>query len=73
MSDELVSLFDYLGYPAGEPLGYEVAIVAKKAGTLIKSRRLINKKWQWVNLYPKEYLDEISRLNKFKNKLCPRR
>ena len=38
MEEEYVSLFDYLGKPAGEKLGYEVASAAGKAGEPTKTK-----------------------------------
>ena len=40
MEEEYVSLFDYLGKPAGEKLGYEVAAAAGKAGNQLKLKWL---------------------------------
>ena len=55
---EYLSLYDYLGKPAGEQLGKEVATEAKKHGIKLQSREVSNPKYTGiVYLYPKNFLD----------------
>ena len=55
---ELMSLFDYLRYPAGSALGAEVAKYAKQRGATIGTRQVSNKKYTGpVNLYTKDLLE----------------
>ena len=55
---EYLSLFDYLGKPAGGDLGKEVATAAIKAGIKMQTREISNPKYTGiVNLYPKDFLD----------------
>jgi hypothetical protein len=55
---EYLSLYDYLGKPAGEQLGKEVATEAKKHGIKLQSREVSNPKYEGkVLLYPKDFLD----------------
>ncbi len=55
---EYLSLYDYLGKPAGGDLGKEVATMASKSGIEIKTREISNPKYTGaVNLYPKDFLD----------------
>jgi hypothetical protein len=55
---EYLSLYDYLGKAAGEQLGKEVAIEAKKHGIPIQTREISNPKYEGtVSLYPKDFLD----------------
>ena len=55
---EYLSLFDYLGKPAGEKLGLEVAAEARKHGVQTQNREISNPKYTGtVNLYPKDFLE----------------
>lgn len=57
---ELVSLYDYLRYPAGQVLGAEVAKYAKQKGASISTRQVSNKKYTGpVNLYTKDLLESF--------------
>ena len=59
MSEKLLSLFDYLGYPAGKELGEQVAAYAKVRKTTCSIRHVSNSKYTGpVMLYTKEFLDE---------------
>lgn len=58
MSD-YISLYDYLGFAAGSPLGKQVAEVATVKNIPIKKRFVSNVKYTGeVMLYPPEFLDE---------------
>jgi len=58
-TQDYVSLFDYLGYPAGGPLGKEVAAAAVKAKEKIGKRSVNNPRYNGeVLLYRKEFLQE---------------
>lgn len=64
MDNIFISLFDYLGKPAGPELGKRVADYAalKKAPHSI--RHVANPKYVGnVMLYPREFLDEFFRLD----------
>jgi len=55
---EMMSLFDYLGHPAGGELGKRVAKVASKCGTQTATRHVSNKVYTGpIMLYPKGFLD----------------
>jgi hypothetical protein len=55
---EYLSLFDYLGKPAGGDLGKEVATAAIKAGIKMQTREISNPKYTGiVNMYPKDFLE----------------
>jgi hypothetical protein len=55
---EYLSLYDYLGKPAGGDLGKEVATAAGKAGIKLETREISNPKYTGiVYLYPKDFLD----------------
>lgn len=57
-STEMMSLYDYLGKPAGSELGKMVAGVAIKAGVRIESHNVSNEKYTGKILkYPKLFLD----------------
>lgn len=63
MDKNFISLFDYLGKPAGSELGKRVSeyAISKKAPYSI--RPISNPKYQGnVMLYPREFLDEFFRL-----------
>lgn len=60
MQEDLVSLYDYLGYAAGGTLGKEVADAAVKAKETIGKREVSNKKYNGsVMLYRKTFLKEF--------------
>jgi len=55
---EYLSLYDYLGKPAGRELGKEVATAAMEAGIRLETREVSNPKYTGiVHLYPKNFLD----------------
>jgi hypothetical protein len=55
---EYLSLYDYLGKPAGKELGGEVAQAAYQAGIKPEERQISNPKYTGaVHLYPKDFLD----------------
>ena len=55
---EYLSLYDYLGKPAGEELGKTVATEAAKHKIQIQTREISNPKFTGtVNLYPKDFLE----------------
>lgn len=59
MSEKLISLFDYLGYPAGKELGEQVAAYAKIRKTKCSTRHVTTKTYTGpVMLYTKEFLNE---------------
>jgi len=67
MSDKMLSLFDYLGYPAGSKLGKEVATVASSKKVKHETRFVENPKYTGdVMLYPETFLKEYfgSRANR---------
>ena len=57
MSSKMVSLYDYLGRPAGKALGWAVGRQASLAGVDVQKRHVENKAYTgWVNLYSEEVL-----------------
>jgi hypothetical protein len=55
---EYLSLYDYLGKPAGGKLGQQVASAASRAGIRLESREVENPKYKGkILLYPKDFLD----------------
>jgi hypothetical protein len=59
MSEKLISLFDYLGYPAGNELGEQVAAYAKIRKAKCSTRHVSNPKYTGpVMLYTREFLNE---------------
>jgi len=55
---EYLSLYDFLGKPAGSDLGKEVAQTAYDAKVITQSRDIKNPKYEGViKLYPKDFLD----------------
>lgn len=57
--DEYVSLFDYLGAPAGEGEGYKVATAAGKAGEPKMTKMVTNRKYSGpVNMFRRAFLDQ---------------
>ena len=63
----MLSLYDYLGYPAGNTLGKEVATVASSKKIKHETRFVSNNKYTGdVMLYPETFLKEYfgSRANR---------
>ena len=55
----MLSLYDYLGYPAGNELGKEVAAAASKSNVKFETREVSNPKYIGkVMLYPENFLKE---------------
>jgi hypothetical protein len=55
---EYLSLFDYLGKPAGGDLGKEVATEAAKQKIEVKTREVSTPSYTGaVNMYPKDFLE----------------
>lgn len=55
---EILSLFDYLGRPAGAELGLKVNKEAKRMGVSYRTKYVSNPKWKGnVHCYPKSFLD----------------
>ena len=60
MQEDMVSLYDYLGYAAGGTLGKEVADVAVKAKETIGKREVSNKTCTGsILLYRRAFLKEF--------------
>lgn len=58
MSNNYLSLFEYLGQPAGPNLGKEVFEVAKRNKIPIRNKTVSNKKYSGLIMtYPKDFLD----------------
>ena len=56
---EMMSLYDYLGYPAGNKLGKQVAAYAKIRKTKFGTREVNNRSYKGiVHTYTKEFLNE---------------
>jgi hypothetical protein len=56
---EMMSLYDYLGYPAGAKLGEQVAAYATLRKTKFGTRTVSNPNYKGeVMLYTKEFLEE---------------
>lgn len=57
-NNEMVSLFDYLGKPAGSELGKNVATVAMLHGVHIEERFVETRNYSGrILLYPRDFLD----------------
>ncbi len=55
---EIISLFDYLGRPAGAELGLKVNKEAKRMGISYRTKHISNPKWSGnVHCYPRTFLD----------------
>jgi hypothetical protein len=55
----MLSLYDHLGYPAGNELGKEVAAAASKSKVKFETREVSNPKYTGkVMLYPETFLKE---------------
>ena len=58
--NEFVSLYEYLGSPAGSGLGYEVATAAGKAGEPVDVKFVKNPKYEGpVNMFRRGFLDNF--------------
>ena len=56
---ELLSLYDYLGKPAGSELGIKVNEAAKKQGVRYNFKEIDNPKYKGkIMTYPKSFLDD---------------
>jgi len=65
---KMLSLYDYLGYPAGGNLGKEVAEAAAKAKVKFEMREISNPKYTGkVMLYPELFLKEYFEAVQSKN------
>jgi hypothetical protein len=59
---EYLSLYDYLGKPAGDKLGIEVAAAAKNSNIKLESRDVETPKYKGkILLYPKDFLESYFR------------
>jgi hypothetical protein len=59
MENEMMSLYDFLGRPAGGELGKQVAAAAAKAKVGFETKEVSNPKYKGsVMMYPKEFLTE---------------
>ena len=57
---KLLSLFDYLHYPAGSALGLEVAKYAKQKKATISTRQVETTRYKGpINLYTKDLLESF--------------
>jgi len=55
---EMLSLFDYLGKPAGGDLGRQVALAAMNEKIQIETKQVSNPKYKGtILMYPKSWLD----------------
>jgi hypothetical protein len=58
MESKMMSLYDYLGHPAGSELGKKVAATATKLKVPINFREVENKKYKGkILLYPESFLN----------------
>jgi hypothetical protein len=58
--EKLLSLYDYLGKPAGKNTGKNVSIMATKCDIPLVQRRVENNNYQGnVALYPEWFLDVV--------------
>ena len=65
-TQELVSLFDYLGYAAGPALGKQVAETATKLKQPIGARHITNTRYKGiVHLYDRKFLKEFFEAKQF--------
>jgi len=63
----MLSLYDHLGYPAGNELGKEVAAAAAKSKVKFETREVSNPKYTGkVMLYPETFLKEFFESKKSK-------
>ena len=57
--DKMMSLYDYLGKPAGSDLGKQVYLSAVRKNITVELREISNPKYTGnVMLYPKSFLEE---------------
>lgn len=64
-TNKMLSLYDYLGYAAGNELGEQVAAYAKLRKASYSVRYVSNPKYKGnVMLYDKEFLDEYFKVQK---------
>jgi hypothetical protein len=65
MENNLISLYDYLGYAAGQELGGKVCKAAIALKEPIGEREITNTRYKGkVHLYRREFLDEYFSLKK---------
>jgi hypothetical protein len=65
MENNMMSLYDFLGYAAGKELGGLVSKTAVKLKEPIQEREITNTRYKGkVHLYRKEFLEEYFRLKK---------
>jgi hypothetical protein len=65
MGNNMMSLYDFLGYAAGKELGGLVSKTAVKLKEPIQEREITNTRYKGkVHLYRKEFLEEYFRLKK---------
>ena len=56
---EYLSLYDYLGQPAGGELGRKIAYEAAKCNVVIHSKHISNKAYTGkIQMYPNDFLNE---------------
>lgn len=68
MGNNMMSLYDFLGYAAGKELGGLVCKTAIKLKEPIQEREITNTRYKGkVHLYRKEFLEEYFRLRKEAN------
>ena len=68
-NNKMLSLFDYLGHPAGSDLGKKVAGMAARLKVPINTREVETKTYKGkILLYPKSFFDTYFN-NKTKSKL----
>ena len=65
VNDEMVSLFDYLGRPAGSDLGKAVYTAAKASKVPVAERHVSTKNYTGkILMYPKSFLDKYFKVIK---------
>jgi hypothetical protein len=58
--NQMLSLYDYLGKPAGSELGKKVAEEATKQKIVMATKQVSNSKYTGqILMYPKDWLDKI--------------
>ena len=68
MNEEFISLFDYLGKPAGTVLGKEVFEAARLQKEQYQLREIANPKYTGkVMIYPKWFLDQYFQVSQVDN------
>jgi len=64
-TEPMLSLYDYLGHPAGPDLGKQVAAAATLAKCTITSRTVATRNYSGdILMYPKSFLDQYFGSNK---------